>query len=61
MINKIVPCMDAISAAHNGSIRYSGINWPARLSSSAGETSIQSGENCQIVAVEGNVMIVDKV
>jgi len=56
MIGLTVPVSAEIS--HNGgSIRYSGINWKARLAL-ASETAIAPDERCEIVAVEGNVMIV---
>ena len=56
MIGLTVPVSAEIS--HNGgTIRYSGINWKARLDL-ASEAAIAPDERCEIVAVEGNVMIV---
>ena len=40
-----------------GAIRYSGINWPARLDPSCTQ-DIASGEPCVIVQVDGTTMIV---
>lgn len=45
----------------SGFIRYSGINWTARIASSAPTTLISSGVFCRIVAVDGNMMLVEPV
>ena len=41
-----------------GTIRYSGINWSARLDRDSDVEKIISGALCVITAVDGNVMIV---
>ncbi|MFT7008080.1 MAG: hypothetical protein ACJAXJ_002619 [Colwellia sp.] len=41
-----------------GTIRYSGINWPARLADEANVTSISEQSQCKIVAIVGNTMLV---
>lgn len=57
MIGKHVPCSVEITA-QSGSIRYSGINWNARLDNSVNDSSIPEGVQCIISGVDGNVMIV---
>jgi membrane protein implicated in regulation of membrane protease activity len=42
----------------SGTIRYSGIDWQARLSDEAGVESISEQCQCQIVAITGNTMLV---
>ena len=56
MIGLIVPASADITR-NGGSIRYSGINWNARLDP-AFEDTVAANDRCEIVAVEGNVMIV---
>ncbi len=41
-----------------GSIRYSGINWQARLADDVGVESISAESQCEIVAITGNIMLV---
>ena len=41
-----------------GKIRYSGIDWNARLSPDAGVEAIAAEQMCTIVAVEGTTMLV---
>ncbi|MCP3907894.1 MAG: NfeD family protein [Oceanicoccus sp.] len=43
---------------HGGTIRYSGIDWNARLDAECSVDNIAEGERCLITAVDGNVMIV---
>jgi membrane protein implicated in regulation of membrane protease activity len=57
MTGREVPCAETINKTQ-GAIRYSGINWPARLDSSAKVSEIAEGELCVIVNVDGNVMLV---
>lgn len=57
MIGKRVPCAVDIDH-HKGSIRYSGINWNARLDPGLRDITIREGEMCLISGVDGNVMIV---
>jgi len=45
------------TTANSGSIRYSGIDWNARLAQGL-EENIPAETNCIIVGVEGNVMLV---
>ena len=59
MIGRNVPVSEEISATA-GKIRYSGIDWNARLSSDESD-SIASGEQCEISGVEGNLMIVKSI
>ena len=42
----------------SGSIRYSGIDWPARLADDVNVDSIDEASQCQIVAISGNTMLV---
>lgn len=41
-----------------GSIRYSGINWQARLADDVSIESISAQSQCEIVAITGNIMLV---
>jgi len=56
MIGLSVLCAIEITRT-SGAIRYSGINWTARLDEQY-NNAIPEGELCEISAVEGNVMIV---
>ena len=47
-----------ILTKHGGSIKYSGINWPARLSEESQHESIIIGTYVKIYAVDGNVMLI---
>jgi membrane protein implicated in regulation of membrane protease activity len=42
----------------SGTIRYSGIDWQARLSEEANGESISAQSQCEIVAITGNIMLV---
>jgi membrane protein implicated in regulation of membrane protease activity len=57
MIGLTVPAATNIETS-GGKIRYSGIDWNARLSNGAGVETISSGENCTIMGVEGTTMLV---
>ena len=57
MIGLKVPCTKPIGPDEKGSISYSGIDWPARLDAGQGK-GIRVGGQCEIVAIEGNTMIV---
>jgi membrane protein implicated in regulation of membrane protease activity len=57
MIGLTVPAATNIETS-GGKIRYSGIDWNARLSNDAGVETISAGENCIIVGVEGTTMLV---
>jgi membrane protein implicated in regulation of membrane protease activity len=41
-----------------GTIRYSGIDWQARLAEDANGQSISAESQCSIVAITGNIMLV---
>ena len=56
MIGLTVPTAEEITHM-GGAIRYSGINWKARLDQDYSE-AIPASTMCQISAVQGNVMIV---
>jgi membrane protein implicated in regulation of membrane protease activity len=60
MTGREVPCAESISKTQ-GAIRYSGINWPARLDASANVDIINEGDMCVIVNVDGNIMLVEAV
>jgi len=57
MIGLKVPASSSINQS-SGKIRYSGIDWNARLSSDAGVDSIAAKQLCTIVSVEGTTMLV---
>lgn len=59
MIGKQVPASAEITAT-SGSIRYSGINWSSRLAEDLADP-IAEGASCIIIAVDGNIMIVEPV
>ncbi len=42
----------------SGTIRYSGIDWQARLAEEANGESISVQSQCEIVAITGNIMLV---
>jgi len=44
--------------ATTGSIRYSGINWQARLADETNARTIAEQSQCEIVAITGNIMLV---
>lgn len=58
MIGLKVPAASDINK-RNGKIRYSGVDWNARLNSDAGVETIAAKELCIIVGVEGTVMLVE--
>ena len=57
MIGKRVPSSSEITHT-NGHIRFSGIDWNARLTDDCEEPLVKSDTPCIIVGVEGNVMVV---
>lgn len=57
MIGKRVPSSSEITHT-NGHIRFSGIDWNARLTDDCETQSVKPDTPCIIVSVEGNVMIV---
>lgn len=60
MIGLQVPCTAEVTI-QSGAVRYSGINWRARLDSESDVKSMQIGELCEITGVEGNIMIVKSI
>ena len=60
MIDKIVPCVETINN-RGGSVRYSGVNWAARLTPTAQIDNLKEGDSCKVTAVDGNVLIVDQI
>ena len=57
MIGKIVPVSETITNL-DGMIRYSGINWQARLANNSNVDSIAENTTCKITSVDGNIMLV---
>jgi len=57
MVGLKVPVSTEITAIA-GTIRYSGINWQARLADEANVVSINEQSQCVIVAITGNTMLV---
>tara|TARA_R110001583_G_C5551667_1_gene400370 strand:- start:234 stop:713 length:480 start_codon:yes stop_codon:yes gene_type:complete len=57
MIGKKVPSSSEITH-ENGHVRFSGIDWSARLASDCEVESVKANTSCIIVGVEGNVMLV---
>ncbi|MBL4941535.1 MAG: NfeD family protein [Colwellia sp.] len=60
MIGLKVPASSEITAT-SGSIRYSGIDWQARLADEAEVEFIADASQCEIVAISGNTMLVKPV
>lgn len=60
MIGLQVPASCEVTAT-SGTIRYSGIDWQARLADDTAVTSINEQSQCQIVAITGNTMLVKPV
>jgi membrane protein implicated in regulation of membrane protease activity len=57
MIGLQVPASSDINAT-GGTIRYSGIDWQARLADEANGEAISGKSQCQIVGITGNTMLV---
>jgi len=60
MIGLKVPVSSEINSM-SGSVRYSGIDWQARLADEVDVDSIKEQSQCQIVAITGNTMLVKPV
>jgi len=58
MIGLKVPAA-AVITPNGGAIRYSGIDWNARLDDSGALENIDEGIRCKIIGVDGNVMLVE--
>ena len=57
MIGREVPVSSSVDQS-GGKVRYSGIDWNARLSSDAGIDNIAAEQRCVIVGVDGTTMLV---
>ena len=57
MIGKTVPSASEITHSA-GHIRFSGIDWNARLAEECQESSIENNTACIIIGVDGNIMLV---
>jgi len=57
MIGKQVPVSETISK-NAGSIRFSGINWQARLAEDVDTIEVNEGQRVEIIGVEGTTMLV---
>ena len=60
MIGLQVPTSDDITNT-SGSVRYSGVNWNARLAEDVDIEVIENNSSCTIVAVSGTTMLVKPV
>lgn len=58
MIGQTVPVSEPVTI-NGGKVRHSGINWNARLSDTAQVDVIESGIRAKIVAVDGNILIIE--
>ncbi|MDX2319715.1 MAG: NfeD family protein [Moritella sp.] len=58
MIGQTVPVSESVTI-NGGKVRHSGINWNARLSDTAKVDVIDVGIRAKIVAVDGNVLIIE--
>ncbi|NQZ50698.1 MAG: NfeD family protein [Moritella sp.] len=58
MIGQTVPVSEIVTI-NGGKVRHSGINWNARLSDSATVEALDTGLRVKIVAVDGNILIVE--
>lgn len=52
-----VPCVTAVTKS-TGSVRYSGIDWPARLMQPSKVDEIEPGDLSKVCAIEGNILMV---
>ena len=57
MISRVVTASKDITP-EEGAIRYSGIDWQARIEAGTDEMFITEGDQCIITSVDGNVMLV---
>lgn len=57
MIGKTVNVSKAVTLS-SGTVRYSGINWTARLAEDNEVISIEPGKAVKICAIDGNILIV---
>ncbi|WP_028866102.1 NfeD family protein [Psychromonas aquimarina] len=59
MIGQIVPVSETVTI-NGGSIRFSGINWNARLADDASVESITAGTRAMITGMDGNTAVIDQ-
>jgi len=59
LICQIVPVRETVTTT-SGQARHSGINWPARLSDKSAFNEISIEQQAIIVAVQGNILILDQ-
>ena len=60
MIGKQVPSVGEITKVQ-GHIRYSGIDWTAKIDSESSDQTIADNTQCVITGVEGNIMLVKRI
>jgi membrane protein implicated in regulation of membrane protease activity len=60
LIGRIVMAINTINSCE-GSIKYSGVSWQARIDPLADTTEIDEGSTCKITKIEGTLLFVDKV
>jgi len=60
MIGQVVPVSADVTAV-GGNVRHSGLCWAARLDNNAKTEVIKAGEQVEITATEGTIMIVKEV
>jgi len=60
MIGKQVPSVGEITQVA-GHIRYSGIEWNAKLDNDSSNETIEANTQCIITGVEGNTMLVKRI
>lgn len=60
LIGHIVIVCEGITLT-TGSVRYSGINWTARLQKNNKEQLIKKGSRVKIVAINGNILLVESI
>lgn len=60
MIGQKVPVSNTVTNT-NGTVRYSGINWNARLVDSAEVAEIKTGERGIIKSIDGNILLIDAI
>lgn len=60
MIGQVVPISNTVTI-NGGTVRYSGINWSARLIDSSEVAEIKSGERGVIKSIDGNILLIDTI
>ena len=59
LIGQCVDVSEDVSVS-SGSVRYSGINWTARLPDNSTENLIKKSSRVKIIAINGNILIVEQ-